>query len=256
VSLRRFQAITGAMPLGAALVDEDATTAVLVRAGEPERRAGGKTLVLVPRDAGGWLSAGVDPAAVFALPLAQAHLADRGAVFEPVRTGGAAGPAGLGLAHVSAILPCAGVGPAWSDVTTAFTRNRAAFVAPERAARGPMVIFLASDRPFDVVASGWPVRARRGFHLRRFDREQSRDPAGLAEEAAAEGFDAGAFGAHRHAARLIVFRIPEAPQALAFEVTAPIAWARARLEPAAGGGQVSLCPSAEIPRMSDAGASP
>jgi hypothetical protein len=256
VSLRRFQAITGAMPLGAALVEEDATTAVFVRAGEPERRAGGKTLVIVSRDADGWLRAGVDTKAVFALPLAQAHLADRGAVLEPVRTGGAAGPAGPGLARVSAILPCAGVGPAWSEVTTAFARNRAAFVAPERAARGPIVIFLASDRPFDVVASGWPVRARRGFHLRRFDRQQSRESAGLAEEAAAEGLDIRAFDAYRYAARLLVFRTPDAPQNLAFDVTAPVAKALARLQPASGGRSVSVCPSAEVAGPSDAGTSP
>lgn len=256
VSLRRFQAVTGAMPLGAALVEEDATTALLVRAGEPERRAAGKTLVLVSRDADVWLRAGVDTTAVFALPLAQAHLADRGAVLEPVRTRGAAAMARPALAHVGPVRPCVGVGTGWTDATVAFTANRAAFVAPDRASRGPIVVFLASDRPFDVVASGWPVRARRGFHLRRFDLQQSRDPAGLAEEAAAEGFDTRDFEGYRYAARLLVFRIPDAPLALAFDVTAPVIWARARLQTAAGGRPVSLCPSSAIPGPSAAGASP
>jgi hypothetical protein len=60
-------------------------------------------------------------------------------------------------------------------------------------------------------------------------------------------FDLNDLGSCRYAARLLVFRTPDAPESLAFEVTAAVALARARLQPAATGEAVRLCPSMSVP---------
>jgi hypothetical protein len=181
------------------------------------------------------------------MPLAGAFLADRGAVLESVSADPPAALSGLSLSRVKGLLSCARMEATWTDVAPVFAGGRVAFVAGDRADRGPVVVFLSADRPFDVVASGWPVRAGRGFHLRRYDREHARDAEAMAEEASAEALDGGSLGAHRYAARLLVFRTPDAPESLAFEVTAPVGVAVARLQPAAGATRVLLCPSVPAP---------
>jgi hypothetical protein len=247
LSLRRFQLVTGQQPLRAALVEEDASVALLVRANAPERRAAGRSVVLVPRAAELWPRAGIGATPVYALPLASAYLADRGAVLEPALGSARVEHPVPGLTRVTAVLPCASVGAAWTDVSAAFAKDRVALVAAEGADRGPVVVFLAGDSPFDVVASGWPVRARRGFHLRRFDRERRRDLDALAEEAAAEAFDVRVLDQHRFAARILLFRTPDAPSSLAVDITARTALAAARLQAGAVGGRICLCPSSVPP---------
>ncbi len=249
LTAQRFGRILDVLPPDAALVEEDASTDLLLQATADRVRAAGKHLAGVPATRTA-VRAALPGRSVFALPLARRRLEDRGFRFAPF--GASLSRPGSGvpdtvriLARVDSDLPCTTIAATWADVSGPVQGGRFTFVAGAAESRGPVVVYIVSDDRLDAVPDAWPVRATRGFHVRVFERARTNDLHDLDVIARGDGMPAASpVLRHPFVARIVILRTPGAPLALAVRVRGTAVTATARLHPDAAAGQdVVFCPS-------------
>jgi hypothetical protein len=230
---RRLHAV---LPGGAAIVREDALSDLMLRSLRGAESGARKDLRYLPDDAGAILDAlGSRP--VFALPRRQRTIAHLGFRlrddFEPRVPGlSAVTPGGPCTTLTTASLPLPGLAGA----------DRLALVADAHGARGPVVIYIRVAEPPAPVALDWPARTTRGFVWQRYDLAAADGASSFARDLAADAIEIASEAAtSRHAARLELWRTPDAPRTLAVGIGRAIDGAAGR--DLSGRGGVRICPS-------------
>ena len=223
--VRRLPAVT--------IVDEDASTQLLLRAARVERLR--KQLVIVPRNPTAVATA-VERGVVFAFARAQRELQYRGVEFTS--------DLGGSLARVQAVRPCVSTALEWQDVSASLAGARFALVAPTDAARGPVEVYLGSAVPLGARAEGWAPRDLRGFQMREYERARRPDLEAVLRQAGVD--PASPILTAPRVTRLELWRTPGAPATLPLVLAAPPSAAVAR---AVGGpgSALELCPWLEFP---------
>jgi hypothetical protein len=229
--------IVGALPRGAALVDEDAVTDLLTRA-LPSRMRADDRFHFVRRDPA-VVADQLRRTRVFALPRSQRMLRDVGIELTPV-SGSVPGLAEIRQAHSCSSLdaepptPLAGLAG----------RDRFSLVAQTDNDRGPLVIFFSSRAPLTPAASGWPAEALRGFHARTFDTSAAPDLDALKAEIAGYNFPTVAWSPDvPYVTRIEMWRTPGAPLALPVSLGGSAGSSVAKLTGLVFGKNLKLCPS-------------
>lgn len=237
---RDFQALLYQLPPNSALIADDAVTDALLRSLNSSllrSRNGIHVVARTPEDLATARSAG----RVFALPRAQTDLQDRGVRFVDVA------PAVPGIAEVAAVVPCDRLTTSWRTVPSAAGVIRLAFVAGDDAARGPIVIYAGGPAFLESTPIGWPPLALRGFYTRSYDRAKPDRRQGLADEVANDGAPSDHPAVNTaNVARTELWRVPGAPRALTFALSAP-ATDVAATQLARGTGPIQLCPVFPFP---------
>jgi hypothetical protein len=234
------------VPSNGAVVEEDASLDVLLRALSGRIRDSGKALPIVPRVPDQVEAAVRTGRAVLAWPLARRDLTLRGFTFEvpaPVRAVAPEEPSPEMPARVAGRLPCRAVAADWSDVSDVLSTDRLAFVARAEEFRGPIALVIGGRAEVVARVGDWPARARRGFHARRFTAPETDQDAARAAWARAQDLPPDLPPlAEPNAVRLVLFRTPRAPLALLLTIDGRPARAFARLDrPAASPGAIMLC---------------
>jgi hypothetical protein len=233
---RRFQELLYQVPAGSALVADDAVTDVLLRSLQSSLERAHKNIRIVARTADD-VAAAKEASRVFALPRAQSELQERG-----VRFAADPGTTVPGLAEVAAIAPCDTLTTAWRPIPSAAGVSRLAMVAGTDEARGPIVVYTGGPAAIDATANAWPRLAMRGFYTRSYDRSLPERRQGLADEVANDSAPADAAAVSTpHVARIELWRVPGAPHALLFDLSAP-ATAVVATQLSRGTGPIQLCP--------------
>ena len=172
-----FARLVRVLPSGARLVEEDAITDVLLRSAAKTASVASKRIVMVERTSEA-VSRAVRSGEVFAMPRAEAGLRTTG-----LRFADSGLPAG-GLSRVAAGGACGAVTSTWTPVPGLSSSDRLALVADRADVYGPIVVYLASDRPFAPQLVDWPDPARRGYFVSVYDTSVARDRERLAEDVA------------------------------------------------------------------------
>jgi hypothetical protein len=237
MSLAAMSDIVGALPRGAALVDEDAVSDLLTRA-LPSRMRTGDRFQFVRRDPA-VIAEELGRTRVFALPRSQRLLQDVGIELAPVSS------SVPGLAEIRQAHTCS---PLASEPPTPLSgiagRDRFSLVAQTDNDRGPIVIFLSSRAPLTPAASGWPAEALRGFHAQTFDTSAAPDLDALKAEMASYNFPAVAWSPDvPYVTRIEMWRTPGAPLALPVALGGSPDAGVARLTGPVSGKNLKLCPS-------------
>ncbi len=233
---RHFQELLYQLPPGSALVSEDAISDILLRSLSTSLRRSRNGISVVPRtsDAVGIARANER---VFALPRAQTELQQRGVRFVEGLV-----PSVPGVAEVAALAPCDLLTTTWQTLAAAAGVTRLAIVAGNDDARGPVVIFTGGPRAIDATAIGWPALALRGFYTRSYDRARPERKQGLLDELIYDGAPADLEAVNAdYVARTELWRVPGAPRALTFELSAPAASVLAS-QLSRGTGPIEICP--------------
>jgi hypothetical protein len=235
-----FQTLVYELPSGSSLVDEDATTAVLLRSLSGKLERSRKSLSIVGRTPEDVASA-KRVSRVFALPRTQTELQDRGVRFADVN------PPIPALAEIADVIPCETLTTGWRSIPTAAGAVRLAFVADSDAARGPIVIYTGAPAAIDASAVAWPPLAMRGFYTRSYDRAQPERKQGLADEVANDEAPTGDPAVNTaFVARTELWRVPGAPRVLTFALSSPSTAVAATQLPR-GTGPIHLCPAFPSP---------
>ena len=206
-SLARIRQLLNLVPPGSALVEEDASLDLLMRAASLGGRQSSRPLAMVPLARTSVLGA-LNTSRVFAFPAGQRALGLRGFVLEAV-----AADSG-GLAAVSGARLCVGLTREWTDLDAVGAHGRVALVADSPLASGPVVVYFSGMDGYTPGPDNWPSRAMPGFDLRMFDRRTAATAALMDAEADSVHLSGQAVFAATHVARLTLFRTPGAPTAL------------------------------------------
>ena len=209
-SLAQIRRLLNLMPDGAAIVEEDASVDLLLRAAAFGRRFE-KPLAVVPRVRKD-VAAALHVRRVYTFPLGQRELSLRGFVIDAITDVPRADA--RGIAAVSATRPCVELGKVAVDLDGIGAHGRVALVADEDAAVGPVVIYFGGETAYTPGPDGWPPGAMPGFALRMFDRSTEAHSALMDAEAAAAGLGSHPVFRAPFVARLTLFRATRAPQAL------------------------------------------
>lgn len=231
--------LVSAMPDDAMLVTEDAATDLVIRALPARARERRQLLTVVPTRAAATLA--MSSARLYALPTAQRSLQQIGFQLMAIAASSS------GLAEVLPGGACSdALTEAWSTVPALTSTTRFTFTSADVESRGPVYLFLASDRPILAVADDWPAEALRGFHTRVHDRESTGGAAALTEDLTnygARGADLETLGDDGLVTRIEMWRTPDAPLSLTVALSEAPHHVIARLADGAVGHRVTLCPS-------------
>lgn len=230
------------LPDGAALVREDAVTALLERALPSrvrERRALGVVDAVDDE-----VTAQLARTRVFAFPKAGHELEQMGFRVVPHGTN-------PDLAEVLTGSPCsATLTPEWRAHPTVAVAGAFALVANDAESRGPVYVFIRSMDPLAVNADNWPSGAERGFHARTFGITSANTPDARLE------LDLPAYGAEGErsllegpwVARIEMWRVPGAPLVLPVTMGAVPTHIVARLAGSDATQKIRLCPVFQTPQ--------
>lgn len=217
---RQIRLTLNLVPPGSALVEEDASIDLLLRAVEFGHRTA-KPVEIVARNRDAVLAALQKGESVYAFPLGQRELALRGFAFEPVLDPRPTAGAVRGVAKITATRACVDVGPEWVDLSAVGASGRIALSAASEGAEGPIVAYFNGSSAATPYPDGWPPRTRRGFSVRVFARDTSADAARFDAEMDANDLQGHpAFGSP-FVVKLQMFRTPLAPRALAVVLGEP-----------------------------------
>jgi hypothetical protein len=249
-TLRQMTAMLNLVSQDAALVEEDSTVDILLRASVfgGRRRSKPFTVVAPQPDT---IAHALVGRAVYAFPHGQEDLSLRGFVIEPLtaaRPGRDGGPYEMeGLAAITATRPCQIVGDTWADV--AVSSGRFAISADSEAAHGPVVMYFGGAAAGEPRPDGWPRRTIRGFHVLSFARLAPADAARLMADAGTTGLPGGhPLLAEPFILRLTLHRTPRAPLALAVTLGASYPIGVAKLERASTeSGHLTVCDAPAVP---------
>jgi hypothetical protein len=232
------------LPDDSAIVEEDATLELFLRALDGTWQRAGKRLQLLPRRAAEVAAALTAGTHVFARPAAQAELSSIGFRLTPLHDA-------PGFAEVREGGVCSPLDTQWHTLPGVLRSSRLALVAETDAEAGPMVAYLASDQPPVVRAVDWPPLTTRGFHVRSYDREADGDLTRIEASILDDGVPATSPGLMaRYLTRLELWRTPGAPRILTVELgTTPVA-AIARLGLDAAVRRLTVCPVFQLTRES------
>jgi hypothetical protein len=219
VTLREMTAIMNALRPNAALVEEDASVDVLVRAVGFGGRRTTKPFTMVHRDADA-IRGALEASPVYAFPMGQQDLSLRGFVIEPVTIGfrreDEVGNRIAGVAAITGTRPCVAVGGEWSDVSPTLMQGRIAVSAASEADDGPVVMYLGRSSRAEPRPDGWPAPTTPAFHVDTFDQRETSARAALIAAATADGAPSAQAALQQpFVTRLRVYRTPSAPLALA-----------------------------------------
>ena len=218
----------------AAIVAEDASVNLLLRAAAPHLDAIGKPLQIVaPTPAA--VTAATESGRVFAYPRARSVLQHQGVSFA------AAGADFPGVSEVKTIVPCAAIQSAWTPAPELHGVERFALVASAFDARGPVAVYTGTERPMTAAPVAWPLRTTRGFVLRTYARAERPD---LPDALRAEGVPETSVLLHMpHVARIVLWRTPGAPTMLPVDLGTAPAVVLTRADPGARLDGLRLCPA-------------
>lgn len=230
--------LVGEMPRGAALVEEDAATDLLLRA-LPGRLRSADRLHIVARDSAA-VAAGMAAGRVFALPRSQRVLQHLGLELMHVGRDGATGLAEVRQAH--ACTPTLTERP--SPLPQLDGHTQLALVAGDELSRGPVVILLPAAMALSMLPLDWPPAATRGFHGRTFDLTRPDDVRDLGDELRTYGLPPYTQPPpSRFVSRIEAWRTPGAPLVLPVSLGGATGTGTARLLTATPGQHLRLCPS-------------
>jgi hypothetical protein len=241
---RSVKELLDQVPSDAALVEEDASIDVLLRARSSRVGAAGKPLPIVPR-VPDQVEAAAGAGPVYAWPLARRALQLRGFLVQPAAPAqaGSIAPSPDGLARITGRLACREVTADWTDVSDVLGADRVTLVARAEAFRGPVTLVVGGPAAVDARPGDWPARTRRGFLVGHFTAPAD-DPQS-ARGAWARRQDLPPDLAplvEPFVASVVLFRTPRAPLALPIEIVGRPTRAAARREQAAGpAGALVLC---------------
>jgi hypothetical protein len=226
------------LPAASTFVVEDATMDLFLRALDGTWQRAGKTLQLVPRRVAEVAAAlGHPDTHVFALPAAQAELWRIGFRLTAV-------PDVPGVAEVREGGACTVVDHEWRGLPDLPRSSMLTLVAEVDGDKGPIVMYVASERRPATRALDWPPLTTRGFHETSYDRAASADQSRLDAGAREDGVPAGSLVlSGPHVTRLELWRTPGAPNALTVELGAIPLSALARLQPNAAVQHLTVCPA-------------
>jgi hypothetical protein len=210
VSLAQMRKLLNLVPAGATIVEEDATVDLMLRAAAFGGRVP-KPLAIPSRERKDIASA-LATGPLYAFPLGQRELSQRGFVVDPIP--GLPPSDSRGLAMISGYRACVELGKAWTDLGTLGMHGRVALVADSDASVGPVVVYFDGATGYTPGPDGWPPRAMPGFGLRMFDRGDQSQAALMDAEATTAGLVTDPVFAAPHVARLTLFRVAGAPLAL------------------------------------------
>lgn len=230
--------LVGEIPRGAGLVEEDATTDLLLRA-LPARLRSADRLHFVGRDR----DAVADELAtgrVFVLPRSQRVLQDLGLELTPAGRGAVTGLAEVRSAHACT----AGLSDAAIPLPQLDGRTQIALVAADELSRGPVVVVLPAPVPLSMLPLEWPPEAIRGFHGRTFDLTIPADERDLAQELRHYGLPPHPQPSPtRFVSRIEMWRTPGAPLVLPMSLGGSAGTGTARILGTTPGQHLHLCPS-------------
>ena len=229
VSLGLMRRLLVAVPPGARIVSEDATTDVLVRtsqqAGTPERDTDanliGASLARHER--------------VFALPLSQEGLGQLGYRLEDVSGG---------LAEVRQGTECRPATTEWRSLPEFAFAPSFTLVARTSSEEGPVVVYATFDTRPTLSAVQWPPASLRGFYTTIYDLGSVDDRAHLSQDLSDDAAPANQVGGGRpFVARLELWRTPAAPLRLTVDLGVEPRLALARVIARSGPKRLLLCPT-------------
>jgi hypothetical protein len=233
VSLTMMTAFIGALPRGAALVEEDAVTDLLTRS-LPSRMRASDRFRTVRRDRES-ITEALARGPVVALPRAQRVLQLLG--FE-LSDGALAGLAQVRQAH--ACTPQ--LGPSASPIPFTTERQALTLVADDENSYDQIVIVLTGDLPIPVSAINWSAEAMRGIHGRMFDRTVPVDRTDFDTELHSYGLSSSV-PTSRYATRIEAWRVPGAPLALPIAIGTNAEFGVAKRLGTTPEQRLRLCPS-------------
>ena len=210
-SLAQMRRLLNLVPSGSTLVEEDASTDLLLRAALSGGRRPAKALAIAPlarKDVVDALTAG----RVFAFPTGQRELGLRGFVIEAMTD--VPGAEARGMAVISATRACVELGKTWTDLSRiGRTVEWRSSPIPTSPGVRPSIYFSGTN-DYTPGPDGWPPRTMPGFDLRMFDCGSPANAALMGAEAADAGLRDHPLFASPYIARLTLFRTPHAPLAL------------------------------------------
>ncbi len=234
------------LPGNAALVVDDATSAIALgaEAGAATRR--GKHITLISRHVDDVASA-LKSSRVFALPRAQRELQHQG-----VRIGSAVWPGVSGVSEISIGSSCRSPGPSWTPWPEVAGAPAFALVALHAADRGPIVVYLGGSALMDPSTAGWVPRETRGFHFGTFVMRDEGRRARLKEESGGDQLPADhPLFASPYVTRIEMWRVPGGARILPVSLSHSADAALVRLIGPSSAGGTRVCPSypQEIERL-------
>ena len=237
LTLAMMGAIVGALPRGAGLVEEDATTGLLTRA-LPSRLRTSDRFQVIPRNVPAIAQARVN-APVYALPRSQRVLQHLGFEMADASSSGVPGLAEIRQAH--ACTAELGTGPL--PLTALAGRQIFALVADAERTRDPVVILLAGEVPLPVSPLGWQPNTLRGIHGRMFDLTVPVDRRDFDEELRSYQLSSWSITNARYVTRIEAWRTPGAPLVLPVALGGTIGAGIARMTGTSAEQHLRLCPS-------------
>ena len=206
LSLTMMGALVGALPRGAALVQEDAITDLLTRA-LPSRVRAADRFHRVPQQTAA-IAEALSTTRVFALPRAQRVLQFAGLeMIEAV-------PAVPGLAEVRQAHACASLGGEPAALDPILGKRQFGLVADDRRSRDHVVIVLSADVPLPAGPVGWPADRAADIQGRMFDLTLQGDRRDFADEIERFRLSSWSRPNTRYATRIEIWREPGAPLVL------------------------------------------
>ena len=236
LTLTGMSAIIGALPRGAALVEEDAVTSLLTHA-LPSRQRSSDRFHTVAAGAGAARIA-LQASPVFALPQGQRVLQHLGFELAPAM---AAIP---GVAEVKQSVACtADLGSTPAPLAVLQGRLGFALVADDEGSRDQVVIVLNGDVPQSAGPSGWPPESLRGFQGRMFDLTNAVDQHDLTEELRSYQLTSYSLSGIRYVTRIEAWRTPGSPLVLPIALGSPVINGVVRRTTSSPNQHLRLCPS-------------
>jgi hypothetical protein len=233
LSLRQFWRLARALPAGA-LVQEDASTDLLLRAAVSRIERSNKPLRVIARDPDLVKRAAV-LGPVFALPRSQLWLQKRGLRFSVEDQDLP------GVARYKSARSCALLRSDWTDLPELLAAPGLALVASQPDDLGPAAIYYGADQPIQGTTSSWPGSSTRGFQVRLYDRNRIPD---LAERLKAQGIEpSSALLNTPYVLRVVMWRTAGGPESLAVAIDGAVRVAVARGEPGGSWRSLLLCPA-------------
>jgi hypothetical protein len=226
------------LPENAAIVVDDAVTAIALRSEAPAAARRGKHVVLVPRHADD-VAGALKSTRVFALPRALRELQHQG-----FRIGPAVWPGVSGVSELTIAGHCRSPGESWTAWPDIAGARGFALVGLREADRGPIVVYLGGSALIDPSSAGWALRETRGFHFGTFALSDERGRARLAAERSGDGAPAdAALFALPYVTRVEMWRIPGGARILPVSLSHPADAALVRLIGPSTPGGTRVCPS-------------
>lgn len=233
IAVAGMTAILDAVPAGTALVEEDSTVDLALRASllrSPRLRS---RVAVIPREPAAVRRA-ILAGPVHAFPSGQADLSLRGFVVAPRVAG---------LAAITGVRRCQTIGDMWVDLARLGEGGRIALAADSESARGPVVAYFGGSARPDPRPDGWIGRTTLGFRFETFEQQAGTRAGRLSVR------DSGVFPGEDHGALTAPFvlwlglhRTPRAPLTLAVVLGGAFPAGIARLENGgAEAGRFTIC---------------